>query len=323
MTRRDDPTDGQNPSGSDDRARPEDDARAALERWRASGSFVLDLDIASVLVDGSRCLLRAPLSPEVTTRHGAAALGLTVSLLDIAASEPALAACRPDWTATQDLSVHATSRVTEGPVVIDARLVRAGRKTITMAANVYDGHGLEDFDALQRAIDEAALQPGAPTLAAKALLTFVRIPGASVDGMDDYDPAKWIGRVRRRKSDAPLPGSLATRMGAVVLNAEHGVVELASHRYVSNSIGTIFGGAQAALLQIAAESMRPDLEATDMQVHYLSAVKVGPARTVGSVSRDAGDHSVVSLQLVDAGYREQTVALATVLLQRPPSRPHG
>jgi hypothetical protein len=62
----------------------ENDQGAALSAWRDSESFVLDLDIASVLVSPRRCLLRAPLSREVSTSWGAAALGLTVSLVDIA-----------------------------------------------------------------------------------------------------------------------------------------------------------------------------------------------------------------------------------------------
>jgi len=87
---------------------------------------------------------------------------------------------------------------------------------------------------------------------------------------------------------------------------------------MSNSIGTIFGGAQAALLQFAAEAMRPGMEASDLQLHYLSQVKVGPARTLGSVSRDAADHSVVTVELRDAGNNNQLLALASVVLQRPP-----
>lgn len=60
-------------------------------------------------------------------------------------------------------------------------------------------------------------------------------------------------------------------------------------------------------------------EAIDLQVHYVSQVKVGPARTLGSVSRDAADHSVVTVELLDVGNDNQLLALATVLLQRCPS----
>jgi len=324
----------------------EHEVGADLAAWRESGSFVLDLDITSVLLSETRCLLCAPLTPAMSTASGAASLGLLVSLLDIAAAEPALAACRPDWTATQDLTVHATSRLVEGPVVVDAALVRVGKKAITTTANVYDGRGVHDFDALSRAIDSSLARPRArfdaartepaaastralgrasgestagPTLVARGLLTFARIPGSSATGMEDYDPGNWVGRVRRRTFERPPEGTLQARMGLQIVDAAAGAVELARTQYVTNTIGTIFGGAQAALLQAAAEAMRPGLEATDLQIHYLSQVKSGPARTIGRVSRDAADHSVVTLELRDVGYHDRLLALATVLLQRPPA----
>jgi acyl-coenzyme A thioesterase PaaI-like protein len=305
-----------------------------MEPWRESGSFVLDMDVSSLLVSRTRCLLHAPLSRGVSTRSGAASLGWIVSALDIAAADPALASCRPDWTATQDLTVHATGRLVDGPLVVDAQLVRVGKKTITVATNVYDGHGVNELEPLRRAIDGGgAAAPGlrspaeqpqrastdGPTLSARGLVTFARIPAASAAGMDDYDPGKWLGQIRRRTCDRTPTGTLQARMGLRIVDAASGVAELPRSRYVTNSIGTIFGGAQATLLQLAAEAMRPGLEATDLQIHYLSQAKAGPARTLGGVSRDAADHSVVTLQLLDAGNDDQRLALATVLLQRPPS----
>jgi hypothetical protein len=56
-----------------------------------------------------------------------------------------------------------------------------------------------------------------------------------------------------------------------------------------------------------------------MQLHYLSQVRVGPARTATTVLRTAPDHAVVSVELIDAGNDDQLLALATVTLQRPPS----
>jgi acyl-coenzyme A thioesterase PaaI-like protein len=87
---------------------------------------------------------------------------------------------------------------------------------------------------------------------------------------------------------------------------------------VRNSFGTINGGVLGAVFQAAGEAARPGQVATDLQIHYLSQVKVGPARTSGSVSRDAGGHSIVSLRAVDAGNDDQLLDLATVTLQDPP-----
>ncbi len=281
--------------------------------WRDSSSLVLDFDVSSILLSETRCLLRAPLTPEVTS-GGAAALGMQVSLLDIAAAEPAMVACRPDWTATQDLSVHGTGRpLREGPVLIDARLVRAGKSTITVAANLYDAHGVEDFELLQRGIAGGTL-----THTGKGLVTFARLPrAAAASAMQDYDPLRWMGQIRRRNHERPVGGSLQQRMGAQLIDPDNGVLELARTPYVSNAIGTIFGGAQATLLQLAAEAMRPGFVATDLQLHYLAQIRVGPVRTRGVVTRDAADHCVLDVELVDAGHRDQLLTLATLTLQRP------
>jgi acyl-coenzyme A thioesterase PaaI-like protein len=290
----------------------EGEVRLDLELWRESSSLVFDFDVSSVLVSESRCLLQAPLTADVRTPAGSPALGMLVSLLDVAAAEPALVTCRPDWTATQNLSLHATgSPWHQGPVAIDVQLLRAGKKAITVAARAYDARGEHDFALLQRAIDE-----GDATCTARGLVNFVRLPRTATRGMDGFEPWNWIGKVRRRTFRTQPSGNLQTRMGARTLDAAHGVLELPRTPYVSNAIGTIFGGAQASLLQLAAEAMRPGLVATDLELHYLAQVRVGPARTRGTVSRDAADHSVIALELRDAGAHDQLLALATVTLQR-------
>ncbi|MET0284436.1 MAG: acyl-CoA thioesterase domain-containing protein [Polyangiales bacterium] len=291
----------------------ESEVRLDLELWRESSSLVFDFDVSSVLVSESRCLLHAPLTPDLRNEAGAPVLGMLVSLLDVAAAEPALVTCRPDWTATQNLSLHATQAAwRDGPVVIDVQLLRAGKKSITMAARVHDAGGETDFTLLQRAIDD-----GSAACTARGLVSFVRLPRASASGMESYEPWNWIGKVRRRTYKKPPSGNLLARMGARILDADQGVLELPRTPYVSNAIGTIFGGAQASLLQLAAEAMRPGRVATDIELHYLSQLRVGPARTRGTVLRDAPDHNVISLELTDAGYGDHVLALATVTLQRP------
>ena len=133
--------------------------------------LVSDMGAATKLVTTERCLIRAPLTPAVSSFAGSASVGMLMTLVDVGASDPALAACRPDWTATKDLSIHATDWLTDGPVWVDNHLVRLGKKMITVAAEIYDGHGIDDFDEMQAAIDGSA--PGesggstGPTLSAR------------------------------------------------------------------------------------------------------------------------------------------------------------
>lgn len=280
-------------------------------------NFMHDIARDTKLVAPERCLMQAPLADDVPSAHGNARLGILVTLVDVAGSDPALAACRPDWTATQDLSVHAATKpVTEGPVVIDARLLRLGKKAITVSADIYDGHGIGDLDELQSHIDAGAA--GAVTLAGRSLLTYARISprAATRIDADAYNPANWVGKLRQCVVEHSPAGTMNERMGIGILDAENGVVEVERTGYVANASGTVNGGAQGLIFEVAAEAMLPGFVATDIEIRYLAPTKKGPTRTSGTLCRIGDDHCVASLRLLDAGAGDRLLTLATVTLQK-------
>jgi acyl-coenzyme A thioesterase PaaI-like protein len=238
------------------------------------------------------------------------------ALVDIAAAPVALIAGSPDWTATQDLSLHATGWLVQGPVAVDARLVRAGRNTVVVGVDVYDAHLLDTLADVQAAI---AADDGEVRRAATGVLTFARIPRSASVSATTFDPAQLVGQERATLPSRPPTGTMLERIGVTVVDAVAGVVEIERTDYVRNSFGTINGGVLGAVFQAAAEAMRPGLVATDLQVHYLSQVQAGPARTSAALSRDAHGHTVVTVRAVDAGHHDQLLALATVTLQAPPA----
>lgn len=297
--------------------------------------FVADMDHAVLLVTAARSLTRAPRSDAVAGPDGGVSLGALATLADVGASNPAMAGCRPDWTATLDLSLHGTGApLDDGPVVVDSRLVRVGSKVVVVAVDVYDGHGTEDLDDLRADLDDlraglddprgglggAATAGRRPTPVATGLVTFARIPRTAAPGMEGYDPASWVGQVRHRPVADPVVGSVAERIGVVVTDAAAGVAELPRTPYVLNSIGTINGGAIAVLAETAAEAMHPDTRAVDVSIHYLAQVRAGPARTTGTRVRDGVGHHVVRIDVVDAGSADHVLAVATVTLE-PVRRP--
>ena len=275
--------------------------------------FLRDLDSATWQITAQRVLMWAPLTDGYRNAGGSAALGFLAAMVDIAAAPVALIAGAPDWTATQDMSLHAAGWLTDGPAVVDARLERVGKNTVIVSVDIYDGGGTTDWDELSGAIDEGALE-----LAAKGLLTFARIPRSASASASVFDPAALVGQRRTMAPDGPVEGTMLERTGVEVIDAEGAVVEIPHSEYVRNSFGTINGGVLGAVFQAAAEAARPGLVATDLQIHYLSQLKTGPARTSGSVSRDVAGHSIVSLRAVDAGNDDQLLDLATVTLQDPP-----
>ncbi len=276
--------------------------------------FLRDLDSQSWQLSADRVLMSAPVTDGYRNAAGAAALGFLASLVDIAAAPVALIAGAPDWTATQDMSLHAAGWLLQGPAVVDARLVRAGRNTVIVSVDVYDGAGVTDLDGQLDGVESGSFE-----LTGKGLLTFARIPRAASASAGVFDPAALIGQKRAMAPEEPVLGTMFERIGLSVVDAERAVVEIAHSEYVRNSFGTINGGVLGAVFQAAAEAAKPGLVATDLQVHYLAQVKVGPARTSGTVSRDVAGHSIVSLKAVDAGADDMVLDLATITLQEPPA----
>lgn len=275
-------------------------------------NFLLDLAPATLLTTRERCLIRAPLTDGSRAPGGTTALGVLLALADVGACEPALVACDPDWTATQDMSLHGAGWLDEGPAVLDCRLLRVGKKVVVVSVDVYDGQGRQDLDVLQEAVDTGQLPH-----AGRGIVTFARLPrtAARASDADDFQPASWVGEVRERPVGRRAAEPLADRLGLRVVDAAQGVLELPFSPYVANSIGTVNGGVQAVLLQLAAECARPGRDAVDAQVHFLAQLREGPVRTSVTVLRDTAEHTVMEVRLVDAGAADHLLTLATVTLR--------
>ena len=183
--------------------------------------FLRDLDSATWQVTAQRVLMWAPLTDGYRNAGGSAALGFLAAMVDIAAAPVALIAGAPDWTATQDMSLHAAGWLTEGPAVVDARLERVGKNTVIVSVDIYDGGGTTDWDELSGAIDEGALE-----LAAKGLLTFARIPRSASASASVFDPAALVGQRRTMAPDGPVEGTMLERTGVEVVDADGAVVEI-------------------------------------------------------------------------------------------------
>lgn len=285
-------------------------ASAAAQAERTH--FGSDFDLVSMQVSRERSFMRAMVTDKLRSHAGSASLGFLTTLVDFVTSDPALVVVDPDWTATQNLTLHAVAPITQGPIIIDSRLVRAGKKTVIVSADVYDSRGITDLREAAAIIDTAR---GGLSLAARSLVTFARLPRAAARDAESYTPSKWIGKLREH-SGKPVDGTIYSRLDYRVLDAAAGVLELDKHPSVLNSIGTLQGGAQAIFVEAAAHAMRPDHVATDIQVHYLAQIGHGPARTYGTVIRDAADHCVLDIRIVDAGDGGRLLTLTTVTLQR-------
>lgn len=285
-----------------------------------------DLDITTEQVSAGRSISIAPVVEGVRNAAHAASVGFLAAVVDVNCALVALIASQPDWTATADLALHAAGWLTEGPAIVDSRLLRAGANLVVVSVDVYDGQGLGDLDDLgdlaRLGRDHGPGDLGRMPRAAAGTLTFARIPRHASSSSGPLDLDGIVGQRRRMTPAAPPPPApLADRIGLRVIDPADGVVELDKTDYVRNSFDALNGGVLGMVFEAAATAAVPDLVATDLQIHYLAQAKAGPARTTTRVLRRSSDHAVCAVEIEDGGDAGALLSVATVTLQRPPTRP--
>ncbi len=229
-------------------------------------------------------------------------------MIDVAGAAVAIVAAAPDWSATADLAYWSVRPIVHGPVICDARLVRAGSGIIVVEADVYDGNGTEDLPSRR---------------SGHARMSFARIPASASRSASKLDRSgQPTSRQTMATPTSELDDPLFEKLALRFVDDAHGIVECDKSDYVRNSFGTINGGVMCAIFEAAAEraarvAAGAPLIARDVQVHYLAQTKVGPARTGARVLRADDRVAVVELRMVDAGNDDNVLCLATVSLSSP------
>lgn len=105
-------------------------------------------------------------------------------------------------------------------------------------------------------------------------------------------------------------------------------VELAVDERVTNPRGALQGGLMATLVDIVAGRAvllggpRDGVATTDLTIHYLRGLTVGPARAVATVVRRGGRSAVVTVDVLDGG-TDTLCAVATVAFAVQPAPASG
>ena len=85
-----------------------------------------------------RCTLAAPIRPETSQQHGYAHAGLAWSLGDSAAGYSALSLLAPgEEVLTVEMKINLMAPASGDRLVAEGRVVRAGRRLLTVAAEVH------------------------------------------------------------------------------------------------------------------------------------------------------------------------------------------
>ena len=142
--------------------------------------------------------------------------------------------------------------------------------------------------------------------------TEVRFLGADTDQLVALGYLTFMASPRPEDASPPVPkgmhvhGTLAEDF-AEGIGVDHrgpGIVEVARRPFVVQAAGSLQGGVVALLGEKAAESLagRPVI---DLDVRFLSAIRVGPGRATASWLGD----DVIRVEIRDAGMNDRLAAL--------------
>lgn len=241
-------------------------------------------------------------------RTGPTPVGAVLTVLDVLGGALCAATVAPDWMATSSLELHVVDTSGPGPLLMDATVLRAGRRSVTVEVDLHDGSA--------RIGD--------------AVLVFSRLPRREDNLALPPDAAPAGQRVRFDRSDAGEAPSWSDALGTAVVDPAAGRTETPLSPYLRNSFGALNGGVVAALAAQAAQLCAAEIDGRTVQlddvvVHHLGQGRVGPVSTTARVSLEHAARVLVRVELRDHGAADEggdgrLMAVARVGLSRPSAR---
>jgi acyl-coenzyme A thioesterase PaaI-like protein len=198
------------------------------------------------------------------------------TMADVYTGVLAGAAVSPRTALTVDLTLRILGDVGAERYDVVARVLRSGQRTTVAEAEFFN--------------------PQTGELMAFSHATFMASPR----------PQDLINLPRAHVSVGTMQRPIAEELGIVV--SAPGEAEVVRGAYVNQPTGTIQGGVLAVLAEVAAESLT-SRRVVDIELRYLSAIRVGPAR---AVARSLNDETV-RVEVRDAGNEDR---LTTVVMLR-------
>jgi uncharacterized protein (TIGR00369 family) len=271
----------------------------AKKGYPPKAHLLRDLRLSLTFQDPECATVRAPVIPEVCSDSGSIHVGVLATLTDVLGGFLAMETFSPDWMATANLSIHSTGRMSSGIVSATGRVLRSGRSTATVSAEIFSDDG-------------AAVQ--ATGLVGCAMITYSKIeglragPGAGLDKTRQVD-FQWPGGgsgMERHVIDQTGLQFLGEKPGGLVLNMTE---------YIRNSFGSLQGGMIAMMADIAGQSAARAasgcrMTTVDLILHYLSPGRFGPFTTEVQVLRSNRVSALSRVEVKDAGDDDRIIAVA-------------
>jgi acyl-coenzyme A thioesterase PaaI-like protein len=210
-------------------------------------------------------------------------IAVLATLADIAAGSLVQPDLTPYVPLTVDLDVHCDGVLDMDELVCTARTVKLGR-IIQVVDNVFTDAGAPDRPLARSTVRFIRSTEPSPLLVDHAILDFSGVEGNMLAPIADQLRMRVTG-----------PGEAAVDRWS----------------YVLQPTGTIQGGALTLLAELAAESAL-GAPVVDIDVHFLNAVRQGPARATATPQWE----SLAQVEIRDEGNRNRLVATATATATR-------
>ncbi len=231
-----------------------------------------------------------PVVDFVRNPSGSVHAGVLATLVDMLGGGLAATTVAPDWIATADLTLHVLPRPAGDEVEGVARVLRAGRTTAVIEVDLHDdigplGVATMSFARLARRDDNPVIPE----------------PGSG-------------GRGTLALPDSRLTRPIVDQIGFSVVDASAGEIELPITPYIGNTLAAVQGGIVATAVAVAADAIvsakaGEPVETVDLQITYLSLVKLGPLRTTAHLI----DANAADVSVLDANGRLTTAATAVAV----------
>jgi acyl-coenzyme A thioesterase PaaI-like protein len=198
-------------------------------------------------------------------------------------------------TPTVDLRIQlVTAAPSEGEIVMEARPLKIGRR-------LWTGEVL-----FRRA--------GTTELFARSEFSFMNQLVAEFNAGVSQPRQIW-------DPSLPMPAASFDELFRMRL-LDDGTVEVDPHHAINNGVvGTIQGGAQATMAEVAAEhalARRGEYAVADLHLRYLNVLKVGPAAARAEVLPGDDLRPVVQIAITDAGAGGRLVTTAIAVCRPDP-----
>jgi acyl-coenzyme A thioesterase PaaI-like protein len=195
------------------------------------------------------------------------------TIADCIAGIPACFVTTPALAVTLDIAVRMVADRCGDDLIVAGEIVKPGRSTVASEIRFSDA--------------------ATATLVAVSYVTFMASPRPQ-----DQAPPLQGGMRTTGSMPVPFPAYVGTR------HLGPGVAEVDLTPFVMQASGTLQGGVVAMVGEVAAESLSGS-PVLDLDVRYLSAVRVGPGRATAA----AMGGGLVRVEVRDAGSNDRLAAL--------------